>query len=112
MEDEQKKLEYAVPRKIRLGYEFAPGWGWQQVIASAIGLAIGVILFFLIGIILHKLHAKLIYQVMGLILSAGAGVLISRQQTDGTTGLDMIMNWRKWNKKQKLYLYDFSRDDF
>ena len=104
---EQKTLEYVVPRKIRLGYEFAPGWGWQQVVVPAVGLAVGMLLFF----VLRVISSNLLMRVIVLVLPAGIGFLASRPQTDGTTALEMILSWREWSKKQKLYNYDFGRDD-
>jgi len=101
-------LEYLIPRAIRQGYEFAPGWGLVQVGAVLVGLLIGGLLF----LTLHLLRAPVFVQVFPLILGGGLGVLVARPLMDGSTVLDLLAAYRDWSRRPKRYLYDWGRDDW
>lgn len=113
MSEKTNELEYLIPRRINQGYEFAPGWGLRQVAAVLIGLAGGVLIWFVMHFWLtHLFRVPLFVQVLPPILGGGLGVVVARTQPDGSTVLDLLTAARSWSKKQKRYLYDWSRDDW
>ncbi len=110
---DERELEYIIPRRIRQGYEFAPGWGVKQVICLLAGLVAGVLLFLAIRLlVIHHLRIPIFFQVFPPLIVAGAGVIATMPQMDGITVLERIENWQAWSKRQKLYLFDWSRDDW
>ncbi len=110
--NDEERLEYIIPRRIRQGYEFAPGWGTKQVIVLAIGLVAAGMVFLMLRLLGRSIYLPLFVQVLPPVLVAIAGFGTAMPQLDGSTILERIENWRSWSKCQKLYLYDWSRDDF
>ncbi len=108
----EQEYEYIIPRRIRQGYEFAPGWGVKQVVCLLAGLAAGALLFLAVRLPAHLLHMPIFIQLFPPIIVAGVGFVAAMPQMDGSTIFERIVNWQAWAKRQKLYLYDWSRDDF
>lgn len=50
-ENESKTTQYLVPANVSAQFEFFPGFGWPEFYMVAAALVIGVILFFLTGLI-------------------------------------------------------------
>ncbi|MDA8336033.1 MAG: hypothetical protein M0Z41_13800 [Peptococcaceae bacterium] len=107
MNETSPETEYLIPRPVRQGYEFVPGWGIVQVVAVLIGLAAGI----LIAAILHLLRAPVLVQVFPIAGFGGLGVVVAKPLMDGSTVLDLLISYRAWAHKTKRYLYDWARDD-
>ena len=41
---------YIIPRNISKRFEFFPGWGWRELLVTAVGVGIGLAFSFLIGL--------------------------------------------------------------
>jgi hypothetical protein len=111
--NDDEKLEYIIPRRIRQGYEVAPGWGKKQSLVLVAGLVSAVLLFIALHLVsAHLLRLPIFVQLFPPFIVLGSGFLVATPQLDGSTILERIENWQTWSKRQKLYLYDWSKDDF
>lgn len=94
---------YLIPKNVKTRFEFFTGFGWRELLITAIGLAIGGIIFYIVSIFTDSIFALII-----IALGVGGGYLISKP--DPRTGqnlLELIHNFKSFKSKTHTYYYVF-----
>ena len=92
---------YLIPRNISNRFEFFPGWGWRELIITAISVGIGLIFSFLIG-----LATLSPVKYLPVIIFAAIGYTASRPvMADGSTAIQIVKYIQRFKYSQKRYLY-------
>lgn len=94
---------YLIPKNVKTRFEFFTGFGWKELLITFIGLTIGTIFFFLLGLFTQSL-LRLLFVVVGGI----AGFMVCK--ADPRTGqslLSLVSNFRNFKSKNQTYYYVF-----
>lgn len=97
---------YLVPARITLRREAMPGVGGREIAAGAVGVAVGVAAFMLLGL----LGLPLPIQALAGLLPAGVGVGLAAPLPDGSHLLDLALAVRDFRGRRKMYFFDHRRD--
>lgn len=94
---------YLIPRNVTQRFEFFPGFGWIELALTLAGLAVGALLFLVLGLFTDHL-ARLL--VVG--FTTAAGFFASKgSPRSGKTILSLIKDAKIWKTAQRRYLYFF-----
>lgn len=92
---------YIIPRNISKRFEFFPGWGWRELLVTAVGVGIGLTFSFLISLATPG-PAKY----APVIIFGAIGYTASRPvMADGSTAIQIVKYIQRFKYSQKRYLY-------
>lgn len=98
---------YLVPRRITQRWELFPGWGRRELLTVLVGAAVAAALTTPILILGMPLPLA---AVTALLPIGGAAGLAMPQPTSDSL-LVLILFWRGYLARPRLYVYDHRRDD-
>lgn len=91
---------YLIPRNISSRFEFFPGWGWNELFLLLAGLAIGVLMFLIIGLV----AAGPIRVIPGMFFGF-LGFISGQPVINDSTLIEVLKSMLSFRRSQKLYLY-------
>lgn len=123
MEDEESKVtQYLIPANVATRFEFFPGFGWYEFFIVAASLALGTLVYFILGIPSKVVHvnATLLQEATNkrvsiiptmvrvffvIIPSAAAFFLVKRDPNNNMSLLYLLKGAKEFKQSQKKYLY-------
>ena len=117
-ETQPPQARYLVPRQIVTRTEIMSGIGPMEALLIAAGLAVGIVVQFVLGLIGHLVpahmasakHALLLGRFLVVVLCTGAGYMATRPLAGGSI-LDYARAMRAWASRPHVYLYTQGGDD-
>ena len=117
-ETQAPQARYLVPRQIVTKTEIVAGIGPIEALLIAAGLAVGIVVQFILALIGHVApphaaavhHALLLGRFLVVVLCAGAGYMATRPVSGGSI-LDYARAIRAWSARPHVYLYTQGGDD-
>lgn len=112
------QARYLVPRQIVTRTEIMSGIGPGEALLIAAGLAVGVVVQFVLALIGHVVpahaaavrHALLLGRFLIVVLATGAGYMATRPVAGGSI-LDYARAMRAWAQRPHVYLYMSGGDE-
>lgn len=96
---------YLIPKNVSEKYQFIPGFGWVAFFVTLGFTALGVLVFFLLGLITPSPFRFLV-----VILFAAIGIAVSYEDPrTGASILGVLDDLKDYNKKPTTYEYEFGK---
>jgi len=94
---------YLIPKNVKSRFEFFTGFGFRELAITSLGLAIGGILFFIVGFVTASFA-----RIFLIALGGGIGFFLSiPDPREGKSLLHRIQDFREFNSRPKKYFYVF-----
>ena len=108
MDDERlPEGTYLIPRRIARGYELLPGIGMKDATFPAAGLALGIMLWFL----LHVFGVPFVFRALVTVLPILLGGVLALP-IEEVHVWEFVRDMREFQRIPKTLAYDWTRDDW
>ncbi len=97
--------EYIVPRETKTKMEIFPGFGFVEIGAVAIGMAIGGVLQLIPAVLPLSAAPKIFARIFLFALPAGMAYMLFKQNTAGNSLYQQIKAYKSWSSRSKVYYY-------
>ncbi|MCY0881880.1 MAG: hypothetical protein OWS74_07775 [Firmicutes bacterium] len=94
---------YLVPRPMRRGFEFLPGWGVAELGIAAPGVIVGGGM----AALAHAMHAPAAAQLLGWVIPAAVGIGLALPQPTGENLAALIRAWWQFGHRPRRWLLRF-----
>ena len=98
---------YLIPRRIARGYELLPGIGIRDALFPAAGLALGIMLWLVLGAV----GLPFLYRALGAITPMLLGGVLALP-IEEVHVWEFVRDMRAFQRIPKTLLYDWTRDDW
>ena len=95
---------YVIPKNVKTRYELFTGIGFKELLITAVGTLIGIVIFFLASLLKFPVPLTVIISV---IFPAAAFLLSISNPRTNMSLLTMIKYFRIYKTRQKRYFYVF-----
>lgn len=103
MNEDKISTKLYIPSNVKTRFEFIKGFGFKELTATSIVVAV----LLLIAFIIHSITNNLIVAVLIVLIGTSAMIIISAKDTNNLSVLDMIKNMLEFANMQKLYEYKY-----
>lgn len=100
-EELEQEYSYLIPKNVKIRFTFFPGFGWFELFMVAIGGAVGIILFSLVGI-----FTKSLIRIFLVFIPLVSSFVLT--QADNKTGMSvyaLLKDFKEYKMSQRRYLY-------
>ncbi len=98
---------YLIPRRITQRWELFPGWGKPELLLCLAGAGVGALLAGLATLVGLPLYITAPVAVIPLAVA----IVLAMPMAAGESMGVLVLAVRAYGRTQKLYLFDFRRDD-